>query len=41
MFEAENQAAAQAWLEADPAVVNGVLKAVVREWRVSRVKAFP
>ena len=41
VFEAENQAAAQAWLEADPAVVNGVLKAVVREWRVSRVKAFP
>jgi uncharacterized protein YciI len=41
VFEAENQDAAQAWLAADPAVVNGVLKAVVREWRVSRVKAFP
>jgi uncharacterized protein YciI len=41
VFEAQNREAAQAWLAADPAVVNGVMKATLREWRVRRVRAFP
>lgn len=40
VFEAESEEVAQQWLRKDPAVVNKVFDATVRQWGVSSIREF-
>ena len=40
VFQAIDAADAQRWISEDPAVVEGVFRATVRQWRVTNVKSF-
>jgi uncharacterized protein YciI len=40
VFEAENIEAAKQWVSQDPGVQNRVLSANVRQWHVTRIKAY-
>jgi hypothetical protein len=40
VFEAENIGAAKQWVSQDPGIQNRVLRATVRHWQVTNIKAY-